>query len=292
MQSKKILSGFLTLAFCLALAALAAGQDAQQKAAAAKEAAAKNQQALRSYAWTTTTKLSLKGEVKNTKIESCQYGPDGKVQKTELSEPPPPPEKKRGLKGKIVAKKTGGMKKELEDSAASSTATSRPSRRRSRPPPAESRSPPEAVLPHSIRRLPEGRRLAHAHHGLRVEVDASDRHRQLARQTRQEGDARGDFPVPPGRNQLRRRDCASPLLGFFANGGHVQAAVLGRQIRAEAPDRPNDTFSTWGFGGNVSGQTFTRWREGRDNFTFAVNGGTGIGRYITDLGSLGGQDAV
>jgi uncharacterized coiled-coil protein SlyX len=30
----------------------------------------------------------------------------------------------------------------------------------------------------------------------------------------------------------------------------------------------------------------------RDNFTFAVNGGTGVGRYITDLGSLGGQDAV
>jgi hypothetical protein len=37
---------------------------------------------------------------------------------------------------------------------------------------------------------------------------------------------------------------------------------------------------------------FTKWREGRDNFTYAVNGGTGIGRYITDLGSLGGQDAV
>jgi hypothetical protein len=118
MQSQKTLSGVLTLAGCLALAALAAGQDMQQKAAAAKEAAARNQQALRSYSWITKTELSLRGEVKNTKIESCQYGPDGKVLKTELSEPPAPQEKKRGLKGKIIAKKTGEMKKELEDSAA------------------------------------------------------------------------------------------------------------------------------------------------------------------------------
>jgi len=83
-----------------------------------------------------------------------------------------------------------------------------------------------------------------------------------------------------------------PLFGFLAKGGHLQAAVLGRQIRAEPPDQPNETLSTAGFGANVSGQMFTEWREGRDNFTFAVNGGTGIGRYITDLGSLGGQDAV
>jgi hypothetical protein len=83
-----------------------------------------------------------------------------------------------------------------------------------------------------------------------------------------------------------------PLFGFLAKGGHVQAAVLGRQIRAEPPDKPNETVSTGGIGANVSGQMFTKWREGRDNFTFAVNGGIGIGRYISDLGTLGGQDAV
>jgi hypothetical protein len=118
MISQRILKGFLTLAGCLALAAVSAGQELQQKAAAAKEAAARNQQALRSYSWIAKTELSLKGEVKNTKIESCQYGPDGKVVKTELSEPPAPQPKKRGLKGRVIAKKTGEMKKELEDSAA------------------------------------------------------------------------------------------------------------------------------------------------------------------------------
>jgi hypothetical protein len=71
---------------------------------------------LRSYSWLEKTELSLKGEVKSTKIDSCRYGPDGKVQKTPVVEPPPP-EKKRGLKGKIVAKKTGEMKAELESAA-------------------------------------------------------------------------------------------------------------------------------------------------------------------------------
>jgi len=94
----------------------AEAQDLQQKVAAAKEAAAQNQQALRSYSWLEKTEISLKGEVKNTKIESCRYGPDGKVQKTPVQEPPPP-EKKRGLRGKVIEKKTGEMKEEMESAA-------------------------------------------------------------------------------------------------------------------------------------------------------------------------------
>ena len=116
--------GFL-LAFVIAFGCLALAlqsPDLQQKAAAAKEAAAKNQQALRSYSWITKTEISVTGEVTNTKIESCQYGPDGKVQKTELSEPPPPPEKHHGRKGrrkdKIIAHKSGEMKEEMQSAAA------------------------------------------------------------------------------------------------------------------------------------------------------------------------------
>ncbi len=55
--------------------------------------------------------------MKNTKVDMCRYGPDGKVQKTPVVKPPPP-EKKRGLKGKIVAKKTEEMKEELEAAVA------------------------------------------------------------------------------------------------------------------------------------------------------------------------------
>jgi hypothetical protein len=95
----------------------ASAQDLKEKLAAVKQAAAANQQALRSYTWLEKTELSLKGELKATKVDSCRYGPDGKVQKTPVVQPPPA-EKKRGLKGKVVANKTGEMKEELEASVA------------------------------------------------------------------------------------------------------------------------------------------------------------------------------
>jgi len=101
----------------LALAVSAGAQDTQQKAAAVKQAAAQNQQALRSYSWMEKTEIVFKGEVKNTKVEACRYGPDGKVQKT-LVTAPPPAEKKRGLRGKMVEKKTGEMKEDMEAAAA------------------------------------------------------------------------------------------------------------------------------------------------------------------------------
>ena len=71
------------------LAVPQAAQDIQQKLAAAKQAAALNQKALRSYSWLEKTELSYKGEVKNTKVDMCRYGPDGKVQKSPVVEPAP-----------------------------------------------------------------------------------------------------------------------------------------------------------------------------------------------------------
>lgn len=78
------------------------------------------------------------------------------------------------------------------------------------------------------------------------------------------------------------------LLGRTA---HVQAAILVRTLRGEVTDQPKATLSTGGFGANVSGVLVPRW-ESDDRLKFAVNSGWGIGRYITDLGTLGGQDAV
>ena len=54
---------------------------------AAKEAAARNQQALRSYSWIEKTELRLKGEVKNTQVDMCRYGPGAaavKISEVEL----------------------------------------------------------------------------------------------------------------------------------------------------------------------------------------------------------------
>jgi hypothetical protein len=119
MSMKRIVMGIALAAFALLAVPRvdAQAQELHQKLAAAKQAAAQNQKALRSYSWLEKTELSLKGEVKNTKVDMCKYGPDGKVQKTPVVEPAPA-EKKRGLRGKVVAKKTGEMKEELEAAVA------------------------------------------------------------------------------------------------------------------------------------------------------------------------------
>lgn len=95
----------------------ALAQDLQQKLAAAKGAAAANQQALRAYSWVETSELSFKGAVKNTTVSLCRYGADGAVQKTPLVQPPPA-EKKRGLRGRIVENKKEEMKEELQAAVA------------------------------------------------------------------------------------------------------------------------------------------------------------------------------
>ena len=72
---------------------------------------------------------------------------------------------------------------------------------------------------------------------------------------------------------------------------HVQAAIIGRQLRGELTDQPQATLSTAGFGVNVSGELVPSW-DRDDRVKFASNNGWGIGKYITDLGTLGGQDAI
>ena len=86
------------------------GGELQQKIAAVKQSVAENQQKLHQYQWTETTQLTLKGEAKPPKTSMCQYGPDGKVQKTPTGAPPPPPSGGR-MKQKIIEKK----KEEMQD---------------------------------------------------------------------------------------------------------------------------------------------------------------------------------
>ena len=114
---RRICGSVLATALLVFVATTAGAQGLQEKLAAAKQNAAQNQQALRSYGWIEKVELSLKGEVKNTTVNSCRYGADGKVQKTAVVEPPPP-EKKRGLRGKVIEKKKGEMKAELEAATA------------------------------------------------------------------------------------------------------------------------------------------------------------------------------
>jgi hypothetical protein len=86
------------------------GGDMQERVAALKKSMAASQQALRTYQWVETTTVSMKGEQKSMKQESCYYGADGKLQKTPIAASPPPKEK-GGLRGKAIASK----KAELSD---------------------------------------------------------------------------------------------------------------------------------------------------------------------------------
>jgi hypothetical protein len=84
---------------------LFAQQDKQDKVAALKQSLAANQKQQRQYKWVETTVISLKGEEKSRIQKQCFYGPDGKVQKQQLTAPPPEQDAPGGLKGKIAAKK-------------------------------------------------------------------------------------------------------------------------------------------------------------------------------------------
>ena len=93
-----------------------ASAEKQQKVAAIKESLAKNQAALKQYTWTETTQVRLKGEVKKQEQKQCQYGPDGKVQKTPIGGDATAQSQEEGrrrggaLKREIVAKKVGELK--------------------------------------------------------------------------------------------------------------------------------------------------------------------------------------
>jgi hypothetical protein len=86
-----------------------AGAELQQKLAAVKQSTAENQQKLHSYQWKETTELTLKGDPKPPSQSACQYGPDGKVQKTPLGPPPAAPSGGR-MKQKVIANKKEEMK--------------------------------------------------------------------------------------------------------------------------------------------------------------------------------------
>jgi hypothetical protein len=110
-KHKLLIAAAVLAAFLPALAQMSGtgGGELQEKLVAVKQSAAENQQKLHQYQWTETTQLTLKGEPKPPSESMCRYGPDGTVQKTQISAPPPPPSGGR-LKQHVVEKKKEEMK--------------------------------------------------------------------------------------------------------------------------------------------------------------------------------------
>ena len=86
-----------------------ASGDLQEKLAAVKQSAAENQKKLHQYQWVETVQLKLNGDTKPGSQSKCQYGPDGKVQKTPIGSPPQAP-RGSSLKQRIIAKKRGQIR--------------------------------------------------------------------------------------------------------------------------------------------------------------------------------------
>ena len=101
----------LVLRWSLAASFPASAQNSemQQKLAGVQQSIQENQQKLHQYQWTETTQLTLKGDAKPPTQDMCQYGPDGKVQKTPMGPPPQQPSGGR-MKQKMIEKKEGEMK--------------------------------------------------------------------------------------------------------------------------------------------------------------------------------------
>jgi len=117
-NSAAIVSKYLLIVVALALVAtissFAQDNALQEKLASVKQSMAENKQKLSHYQWIETTQLTLKGDPKPPTQDSCQYGPDGTVQKTPLGPPPEQPSGGR-LKQRMIAKKKAEMQDYMGD---------------------------------------------------------------------------------------------------------------------------------------------------------------------------------
>lgn len=87
-------------------------------------------------------------------------------------------------------------------------------------------------------------------------------------------------------------DTIGRVVWKFKEIGHLQEAVVLRQIRGESTVAPGDVKSVLAWGASVSGVLPFRFFRLTDRLIFQLNAGRGIARYINDLNSLGGQDAA
>lgn len=98
----------------------------------------------------------------------------------------------------------------------------------------------------------------------------------------------GDFTGPDGDLNLDRYPDSVVRLRWDQDWGHLQTAVLGRELRI---DDGSNSSSQFGYGLTLSGSLKLPQLHAKDQVAFQINYGDGIGRYITDLGGSG-LDAV
>ena len=68
--------------------------------------------------------------------------------------------------------------------------------------------------------------------------------------------------------------------------------VVDDRLEDPKPSITGESASAFGWGATFSGNVAVRKWDRRDNLKFQLNFGDGLGRYINDLGTLGGFDAI
>jgi len=111
-----VLMGTLVVAFGFlsTVPMVAQNADLQERLAAAKQAAAENQQNLHHYQWTETARLTINGNQRPPRQNLCHYGPDGQVVKVPIG---PTPEQSAGgrLKQRIAENKKAELKEYMQN---------------------------------------------------------------------------------------------------------------------------------------------------------------------------------
>ena len=97
--------------------------------------------------------------------------------------------------------------------------------------------------------------------------------------------------VTGGQGVSRYPDIVASVRRNWADRWHIKTSLLLRQIEAEWDLDSSVTHTKFGWGLSVSGKVGLEVWDERDNILFQFNYGDGIGRYINDLGEVGGQDA-
>jgi hypothetical protein len=107
--ARSILIGVIALA--AGFPVMAQDSAVQDRVAAVEAAMTANAQKLHQYQWTETTQLTLNGDAKPPMQNSCQYGPDGTVQKTPMQ----PPQQPGGgpMMRRVIERKQAEMKQYL-----------------------------------------------------------------------------------------------------------------------------------------------------------------------------------
>jgi hypothetical protein len=97
--------------------------------------------------------------------------------------------------------------------------------------------------------------------------------------------------VTGGRGVSQYPDVVVSVRRNWADRWHIKTSLLLRQIEAEWDLDSSVSHTKFGWGLSVSGNVGLHVWDERDNILFQLNYGDGIGRYINDLGEIGGQDA-